>query len=336
MSARIQENKLLDIRTTTELIQGGRVLVISGEEKLLEKLPRGNWIGGTIPYFYLRKEGGRMDKRKVFVTDFTESINDFKILTLDEASLATITSTGFENGFSFLILPALRQIHYAFALNVRDYADLYKNPLMGLVAGTDLEEFKHGRLSKVFNGDTSEISVDNAVVLHCSLLPSKVARVEIVNVFEASDEFCIEVFEDTFKVKDCLINGEFVNLYQFIKANEIDTTHPIICDYAGANINVGFQILLDDTKEVMFYAPLFKGKRYYFSKGLESYHKAFQNKINDVLEREVSIIYNCNSVLNYLYGRLNKNDIGFSGPATFGEIAYHLLNQTFSYLTIDE
>ncbi|MCZ8216606.1 MAG: hypothetical protein O9262_10230, partial [Cyclobacteriaceae bacterium] len=97
MSARIQENKLLDIRTTIELIQGGRVLVISGEEKLMEKLPRGNWIGGTTPFFYLRNERGRSDKSKLFVTDFTESISDFKILTLGEESLATVNTIGFEN-----------------------------------------------------------------------------------------------------------------------------------------------------------------------------------------------------------------------------------------------
>ncbi|GCC53443.1 hypothetical protein SanaruYs_36870 [Chryseotalea sanaruensis] len=334
MGARVQESKLLDIRTATELILGGRVLVISGDENLLERLPKGNWIGGTIPYFYLKNECGRMDKSKVFVTDFTESINDFKILTLDEETLSSICLTGFDNGFNFLILPALQSIHYNFALNVRHYEDLYKNPLIGLVAGTSLEENKN--LSKTFNGYLKESSTTQAVVLQCSLLPSKVARIEIVNVFEQSDDFYIEVFEDTFKVKDCLINGDWINLYQFIKDKEVDISYPLICDYSGASVNVSFQLLVNETKEVVFYAPLFKNKRYYFSKKLDSYQQSFQAKIAEVLERETLIIYNCNSILNYLFGELHKNDIGFSGATTFGEIAYCLLNQTFTYLAIDE
>lgn len=336
MSARVQENKLLDIRTTSELIIGGRVLVISGEEELLQKLPKGNWIGGTIPYFYLKNECGRMDKSKVFVTDFTESISDFKILTINEESLSSISSAGFDNGFSFLILPALQSIHYSFAFNASKYSDIHKNPLIGLIAGVDLEEFGNGRLSKTFNGDIMESSIYDGVVLHCSLLPSKIARLEIVNIFEQSEEFCVEVFDDTFKVKDCLINGELVNLYQFIKDNEIDISHPLIYDYAGAPVNVSFQLLSANTKEVVFYAPLFKNRKYYFSKKLYNYQEAFQAKISNVLERETSIIYNCNCILNYLYGELDKHDIGFSGATTFGEIAYYLLNQTFTYLAIDE
>lgn len=336
MSARIQENKLLNVSTAAELILGGRVLAIFGDEALLASLPKGNWIGGTTPYFYLKNECGRVDKKKVFVSDFTESINDFNILTLEEQELTTIGTSGFENGFSFLIIPGLQQIHYSFALNSLNYPKIFDNPLIGLIAGTAIDEYGNEKLSKVINGKTLEITSMNAVLMHCSLLPSKVARIEIVNVFQRCDKINIEVFEDTFSIKDCLINGELTNLYNFIVENKIDTRYPLVCDYAGAVVNVSFKFLNESTKEANFYAPLFKDKKYYFSKNDLSYPEAFTERINDVLLRETNIIYNCNSILNYLYGELDKHDIGFSGPAAFGEIAYGLLNQTFVYLAIDD
>jgi hypothetical protein len=336
MSARIQENKLLDLRTTIELIQGGRVLVISGEEKLMDKLPIGNWIGGTTPFFYFKNERGKADKSKLFVADFTESINDFKILTLDEGLLASVNSIGFENGFSFLILPSGQKIHHSFAVNGKDYATIKNNPLIGFVAGIDLDEYRNGKTVRLFNGDTKQSFNNNAVVMCCSLLPPKLARVSSINIFEPTYEFYLEVFEDTARVKECLINGELTNFYQFLKDNKIDVSHPLIFDQGGVYVNVSFQFLFKETKEVFLFAPLLKGKKYYFSKKLSDYQGTFKSKLLDRVEQETSIIYNCNSILNYVHCKLNKSSIGFSGPVTFGEIANQLLNQTLTYLAIDE
>ncbi len=336
MNARIQENKLLDIRTTTELIQGGRVLVISGEEKLMEKLPRGNWIGGTIPYVYLKNEPGKADKSKLFVTDFTESISDFKILTLEEESLATVNTIGFENGFSFLLLPAGKKVHHTFAAYSKDYSTIKNNPLIGFVAGTNLEDYKKGKEPKLFNGDVKQAFSDSAVVLYCSLLTPKSARVGVINIFDPSPEFSIEVFEDTTKVRECMINGEFTNLYQFMKDNKIDINHPLTFEQGGTSTNVSFQFLNKETKEVYFFSPLLKGRRYQFSKKIEYYRPTFIAKLLDKLENETSIIYNCNSILNYNQCGLNKSGMGLSGPATFGEIANTLMSQTLTYLAIDE
>ena len=45
--------------------------------------------------------------------------------------------------------------------------------------------------------------------------------------------------------------------------------------------------------------------------------------------------YSCNCILNYLYGDLEgKKTGGFTGPVTFGEIAYILLNQTLVKLDV--
>lgn len=336
MGTKIQENQFLDVQATSKLIKKGHILVLSADENLFKQLPRGKWIGGTTPYFYLKSEMGRMDKDHIMVSDFTDVVKKFKITKYDAPSLKNICKNGFENGFNFMILPALRDIHYAFALDSPNYENLFQNPLIGLIAGAELEEFSKNGLSKVINGETGESYTDSAVVLHVELFAKKVARVEIINVFEPSYEVFIEVEEDTFIVKDCIINGEKANLYDYLKENNIDISYPLVADCSGITVNVSFQRLDDEKKEVVFYAPLFKGKKYTTSIKFDSYANAFARKLKIALHRESNIIYNCNCILNYIYGELDKNDIGFSGATTFGEIAYNLLNQTFTYLVIDE
>jgi len=337
MKTIIQKNTLMGLEETTQLIKDNHTLVLSADENILSKLPKGNWIGGTIPYFYLEGENGKMDKEQIFVTDFTSSIVDFKINTYQENSLENICVNGFDKGFNFLILPALRDIHLSFALNSPAYPDLFTNPLLGLIAGTDLDEFSQGKLSKTFNGKTLESFKDAGVALQAKLAPNQVARLEIINVFKPSeDDITIEVEETGFLFEKCLINGKEENLYDYIKNNNIDIAYPLVADYSGATINVSFQRLDEKNKQVVFYAPLFEGRKYKFSKHFESYTKVFKQHAESVLAKESKIIYNCNCILNYLHGELDKNSIGFSGATTFGEIAYNLINQTFTYLAIDE
>ena len=48
-----------------------------------------------------------------------------------------------------------------------------------------------------------------------------------------------------------------------------------------------------------------------------------------------NIAFSCNCILNYLYSNLEGKRTGsITGPITFGEIAYQLLNQTLAYATI--
>jgi len=332
----IKGHQLLDLNTTIDLIKKGRTLVLSGDEQVLSKLPAGKWIGGTIPYFYLKEGPGRLDKEHIFVTDFTDLLEDAKVAVYDVNNLQQVCTQGFENGFHFMILPALRDIHLSFALNAPDYPNLYDNPLLGLIAGTDLEEFSKGGLSKTFDGTTTQAFTDRAVVLHTKLPAQKVARLEIVNVFEPSKEVSLEFLQDGFVVKDCLINGQQQNLYKFIKEKSIDISYPLVSNYAGASVNVSFQRLDDENQQVIFYAPLFAGRKYTISKRSNDYVQAFSHKATNALVDERQVVYNCNCILNYLYGGLDKQSIGYSGATTFGEIAYQLLNQTFTYLAIDE
>ncbi|AFM03584.1 hypothetical protein Fleli_1146 [Bernardetia litoralis DSM 6794] len=331
-----QTHELLDINTVSQLIKDEKVLVLSGDEKVLAQLPKGNWVGATTPYFYLEEQNGRMDKEHVFVSDFTDIITDFKISNYDEPALKNVCINGYENGFNFLVLPALCPIHLSFSLHVSTYENLYTNPLIGIIAGAELSEFVKNHESKVFNGQTGEVFTHEAVVLHAQLSQNKVARLEIVNVFEADSTMSIEVEQDGFIFEEALVNGENVNLYEYIKENNIDISYPLVTEYEGAILNVSFQRLDDEKKQVVFYAPLFKDRKYSTTKSFDNYAKEFELKARESVKKEQNIIYNCNCILNYVYGKLDQRSIGFSGATTFGEIAYYLTNQTFTYLAIDE
>ncbi|MEL6537559.1 MAG: hypothetical protein AAFQ98_19210, partial [Bacteroidota bacterium] len=95
-------SQLMAAAEVAELITAGRCLVISGEDALLDALPQGNWIGGSIPYFYLKDEIGRMDKEHMHVTDFTDLVEEFTIATYQEDSLQNVCVDGYDNGFNFL------------------------------------------------------------------------------------------------------------------------------------------------------------------------------------------------------------------------------------------
>jgi len=329
-------NELKSVQEVVDLIEEGRHLVINGEAKLFEKLPKGNWIGATQSYFYLDGKKGCFDESKLFVSDFTDISKDIKILTYTEENIKDVPSSGFDNGFNFLVLPALSDIHLSFALNSPKYKQLYKNPLLGLIAGTSLEKFSKGEPSKVFNGKIGESYTNKGVALHVELAESLVARLEIVNVFEADTTATIEVEQTGFIIEECLVDGVKTNLYDYLQKHNLDISFPLVCDYNGAMINTSFQRLEDNSKKVVFYAPLFEGKTYKFAKPLKNYAEQFRAKVEKAEIKKEAMIYNCNCILNYAYGELEKEDIGFSGPTTFGEIAYHLINQTFTYLLIDE
>jgi hypothetical protein len=50
-------SELLSIPEVQSAIAAGESLFLAGSREALSQLPRGNWIGGTIPYF-MAEEGG--------------------------------------------------------------------------------------------------------------------------------------------------------------------------------------------------------------------------------------------------------------------------------------
>lgn len=329
-----KENSVSGMRSTDELeelIQNGQTLLLAGDEKLLDKLPRGNWIGGTIPYFNA-PEGGIISKEKVFVTTLPSYVEQVEICSYDEKSIENIYVDSPANGFSFLILPAGSPTHLSFALNAPRYKNFAVNPVVGWVAGVHLSDL--GKfLPKIINGKTGEVSFSNAIVMRCSLPNNMICNINTVNIFSPGNGDTFEVMNDGFSFNEVIVNGHPVNFVDYLLANKVDLKLPLVANYYGVNINVSFQEIDREHGVVTFYAPLFKGVKYCQANPVIDYVKDF---IGSLPKNNMSIIFSCNCILNFLYSELEGKACGTIGPITFGEIAYQLLNQTMVYLTINE
>ncbi len=326
---------ILSSTEAADLIIQGKTLLVAGDEKILAKLPKGNWIGGTIPYFITHEAGGLVSLDKVFVTDITSVVSDVTIKQYNDISLENVYLDGPDNGFSIIIIPALSKAHLSFAMNSPTYENFGAQPLIGWICGVHLDNI--GKVSpKVFNGRTEESFTEGALVLQVTLPSDIVVEAGIINLFEQGDGAILTFEQDGFSAKEVLVNGKKQNFAAYVVNNKMDIRLPLVADYYGVMINTSIQGIDDATGEVKLYAPVFKGIQYKHAKPVTNYVEAFQAQLkkNDSIS-DKQIVFSCNCILNYLYSELNgQKTEPFAGPITFGEIAYQLLNQTLVYLTV--
>ena len=325
-------NKLCTINEVVKMIQNNNILVIAGNESALNQLPAGNWIGGTIPYF-MDVNGGTFTKEKLFVTDVTDIQKDFKIRIYDPSNLNNLLADRYVDGFTYILIPAFSEIHQKYAIGAEETDGLYDAPIVGWITGIDLGELGKNT-PKVIDGKNKVVSDNKAVCLHIELPEGKMANLEILNIFQQGRGDAIQFKEEGFSCKTCLVNGKEVNFAEFLLSNSIDIRFPLVADYAGAMINISFQDVNKDTKEVKFYAPVRKGVEYKLAQPVKDYVSDFMKIVPGQVESG-DIVMSCNCILNYLYSELeNKKTGGMTGPITFGEIAYVLVNQTMVYLSV--
>ncbi|MDR2560209.1 MAG: hypothetical protein LBC63_00340 [Holophagales bacterium] len=315
---------LMSIQDASKLIEGGRRLAIAGDEALLSKLPKGNWIGGTTSYF-MTDGGGVVTREQIFVQDLTDSSTGGSIKQYPASDLPNIAKDAPEHGFSIIVIPAFSEAHFAYAQNAPNYEGIFMKPIVGWISGVHLDDF--GKAApKVFNGATGAFSDKDAIVFHFTTAEGKTATVHILSLFEPGDGDTITFEEEGFTVLDCFVNGEKQNFHDYIKNKNIDTKLPLVADYCGAKVNVSYQGIRPSDGAVMMYAPVFKDVKYKIAAPVSDPVSAFKKIAPKDLAQPV---FACNCVLNFLYlGLEGKIVEKANGPITFGEIAYQLVNQT--------
>jgi hypothetical protein len=324
-------NRLASIAEAAALILQGKYLGIAGDEAALAQLPKGRWIGGTIPYF-MADTGGCASRERVFVTEIPVLAAAPRMRLCDVDALPSICHKAPDNGFTLLIIPAFSEVHERFARDAPNYEDMYMKPLAGWIAGVHLDDLGR-RTPKVVLGETGEMTDRKAVVVDVPLPPEKMARIDIVNLFRQGDGDVITFPEGGFSAGTALINGAPVVFADYLAERKIDTHLPLVADYCGALVNVSFKGVSAADRRVDFYAPVFPGQTYKVAAPVGEYVGAFQASLP---ERIDGLTFSCNCILNYLYSNLEgKKTAGVVGPITFGEIAYQLLNQTLVYLAIE-
>ena len=316
-------------RTETEaLIKSGRFLAIAADEAVLRQLPPGNWIGGTTPYF-VGEEGGLMSRELVHVTELAEAGSAATLAEYDRTALPGIAGEGPENGFTLVIIPALSDLHREYASGADEYPGMFMTPIVGWIAGVHLDDL--GRVTpKVVNGRTGKVSDAMAVALHVPLPARQLAMIRILNLFHPGDGDVLTFPKDGFTAADCLVNGQPANFAEYVAGHQLDLARPLVADYNGARVNTSFQSV--EPGVVHFYAPVFTGVEYRHAAPVGDYVQELNALVADL---RAAPRFSCNCILNYLFGKLEGRRTGeLTGPVTFGEIGYQLLNQTLVYLEV--
>ena len=323
---------LMTVDEASALIAEGKPLLCAGTEALLRRLPRGPWLGGTIPYF-MTEAGGQYSEDRLFVTRLPPECVSAEAKFYAEAELPSIPRDYPAHGVSFIIIPAGSGTHSRYARESASWRGFFDRPLVGWIAGVSLDHLATDQ-AKVLNGQTGEVSADAAGVLHVKLAPGVAAKTEIINLFEAGEGDLITFPVEGFSTQECMVNGVPRDFAAYLTENKVDTRWPLVADFAGTPINVSFQSLDPAGGKVTFYAPVFSGVEYRLARPMTDYVARFA----EVLQRRaISPIFTCNCILNYVYAELEGKKTGdVVGPITFGEIAWMLLNQTMVYVTMEQ
>lgn len=322
---------LMTLAEARAAIESGLYLSIAAEESLLRQLPSGNWMAGSIPYF-MGQNGGATSRDLLFVTTMPAMDVAPVMRWYDEARLDRVALDAPSNGLSVLIVPAFSEVHSRFAREAPSYEDMFMKPLVGWIAGVHLDDLGTSK-PVVVNGQTLEFSTTKALAMHVPLPESIYPRIEILNLFEQGDGDVIRFPSTGFSARECTVNGQLTTLAQYLTDRKIDTRLPLVADYSGAMINVSFKAVDEAAGVVDFYAPVFDDIDYRIAGPVPDYAKAFGGALPQDAH---GAGWSCNCILNYLYGELEGKRTGpITGPMTFGEIAYQLLNQTMVYVTLE-
>lgn len=312
-------------------INKGESLFLSGSPTVLDQLPPGKWIGGSIPYF-MAEEGGIQCEDKIFVTELPYFIEGMEIKKYNIETLHNIYADAAENGFSLIIIPYGSPTHLSFAVNSAEYKGFATKPLIGWISGVPIEEI--GTTKPLIYDGSGQSYDDAAVVMHIKLPEEKVAEIHIINSFEQGKGDVISFPETGLLTDDVYINGELQNFSGYIKNKDIDIKLPLVSNYNGVMMNTSFQKI--DNNTVYFYAPVFSGLKYKMAANPNTdYVQNYEAQLTNV--NSSNIYWSCTCILNYLYARLEGRKVGkVHGPMTFGEIAYQLVNQTMVYVSLED
>ena len=322
---------LVTLKEAIDLISWGRPLMFSGAEKLLRKLPPGNWIGGTSPYF-MTEEGGLQTAERLSVTRFPDFCTTAVVKRYGPAELPNIPRDYPANGVSFIILPAGSEALVTYAKTCTSWPGLFNRPLVGWIAGVDLDELAT-TTAKVVVGPTGEVDANAVVVMHVPLPTGLAAKTDIINLFEPGGGDRLTFPVDGFDASQCFVNDKPRQLAEYLAEMKADTRWPLVTESGGTQFNVSFQAVDAAKKTVTLYAPVFAGLEYRLAKPPADYEKAFAQEL---ARRRVMPLFTCNCILNYLYADLEGKTTGDAvGPITFGEVAWMLLNQTMVYVTFE-
>jgi hypothetical protein len=310
-------------------IQAGELLHIAGNDGLLRALPKGNWIGGSIEYFMTEEEGGVVSDDRLFVTELP--YKEFSIRVYDKQTIANVANDAYENGFSILILPSGADVSAAYHRHAPEYENLYLRNIAGWVSGVSLR--KTGQIPLTFNGADGSVYPDKAVALHLRVPDGQAATIHIINIFQPNmDAPPLTIPGEQNVATRVLAEGKEYVPADYLKKYGGDPKLPLVGDFSGANINVVYRH--GENGSIKFDVPMNPHVEFRPALAVEDYQAEFLRHVER--HRNQHTVFSCNCLLNFEHGCLEGKKIGgFTGPMTWGEIAFLFVSQTLVYVTVE-
>lgn len=319
------------VAEVADMIRAGQVLVLAGAEASLASLPSGRWIGGTAARF-LTPCGGVAAAERILYTNLTDIAATVTVRRFGAGDIHGIGRHYPENGFAILIIPGFSPVLRHIAGHIADYDGLYNVPLTGWVSAVEVDALPGAR-PKCFAGGP-QAQDNRAAVMYVTLPPLLFAQLHVVNLFSPNSGPDIR-FPAGSQVTDgsCLIDGQENNLARYMAENNVDPRLPLIADHDGALLNVSILSANPKSGEVSFLTPVYPTLSYRFAEDLLDYSAEFTHAAAELELTDAVLSAVC--VLNFAYAGLGEpRGLPFTAPATFGQIAYTVLNQTLTCLTI--
>lgn len=331
------------------MIGEGRVLLLAGAEEDLCTLPSGCWIGGTTGYF-VTPQGGTDVAGRIFYADFTALTDGASQRSFGTGDIHELAQYYPENGFAILLLPGFSKLLGTVTGRIMEFDGLYNLPLMGWVSAVRLEGppqiLPETVRPKIFAG-CGMAEAERAAVLYVSLPPQYFAQLHIANLFSPGGGPDIRFLQPgQFNDGDCLIGGERRNLVRYMEEQAIDHRLPLVADHEGALINVTILRADAASGRLLLLAPVSPALIYRFAEEVLDYSAEFTRAAAEIELDQAAHV--CICTLHFHYAGLAHDGDALAtkpreklvpgpdifAPVTFGQIAYTVLNQTLTCLTI--
>ena len=321
------QQTLYPVEEVSEMIREGKKLLLAGDAKLLSQLPKGDWIGGSTPYFILYPEQMIESTEKIFVHCLPDFVDAVEIREYDSSNIKNIFCDAPKNGFTVLIMPFSTPVANEYILNVVNFENFAAYPVCGWISGQPLDKLLKEK-SFTASGIGTSLSSDKGVAMHISLPETKYAEVHILNPYEQGDGDVV-TFENSGQiVENACINGVKQNLAEYLSKNNIDYKNiPMVANYSGAMLNTNCLEVRNDI--VHLSTAVFERIEYRFAK--------MNPKVTALELDDDRIVFSLTCVHNYFRPDIIEKYLkNMNGPVVFGEIAYQLLNRTTVYVTIGD
>lgn len=307
----------LSLSDTIARIAAGEILSIAGPAALLAQLPQGRWIGGSTD-FAMTPDGLLQLDDRLCMTRFPEA-TAATIRHLPTPALSSLATGYAPGGLSLILIPAFSTAHAAFALGAMGYPGLFDQPLMGWISGTEADP-----VGAVHDGTTGLAHAEGALVMHLTLPPGCKTSLNIQTPFTPSrDPGKTFRFPTTgFVATEVTLGSRTVNLARYIVDKGLDPRLPLVTNVAGTLTNVAIRSVDPDKGAVSFYAPVVAGAVYHWANPLPD---------TPAIAAAPATVSGCGDVSLH---RLTGGTGAFTGPLSFGQIAYILLTQTVVTLDI--